>query len=223
VTGSFTARLWSGIEGTYARIVEHSFIRSLAEGTLPIESFGYFLIQDALYLKSYAEALRTLGGLAPTPDDAAFFVARASRVADVERALHETLLSELSLTDVAATAEPSPTTLAYTSYVLANVRDGSFLRGLCSVLPCYWIYWEVGKDLGRRGSPDALYQRWINTYESEDFAQAVRSVLRICDRIGQSLDPNELDAAQSRFRTASRYEWMFWDAAWRREAWPITT
>jgi thiaminase/transcriptional activator TenA len=23
------------------------------------------------------------------------------------------------------------------------------------------------------------------------------------------------------FATASRYEWMFWDAAWRQETWPV--
>jgi len=24
-----------------------------------------------------------------------------------------------------------------------------------------------------------------------------------------------------RFETASRYEWTFWDAAWRTERWPV--
>ena len=60
------------------------------------------------------------------------------------------------------TAEPAPTTLAYTSYLLAAVRGGSYADGIGTVLPCYWIYWEVGRELLRRGSPDPRYQRWID-------------------------------------------------------------
>jgi thiaminase/transcriptional activator TenA len=115
----------------------------------------------------------------------------------------------------------APTNLAYTSYLLAAVHGGSFPEALGAVLPCYWIYWEVGKALLEKGSPDPLYRRWIETYGGEDFAGVVRAVLSLTDEIGPDLSgPEEANVAE-RFRTTARYEWMFWDMGYRKESWPV--
>ena len=45
--------------------------------------------------------------------------------------------------------------------------------------------------------------------------------LELTDRIGLSLAPEAEAAARQHFRTAARYEWMFWDAAYRQETWPV--
>ena len=88
----------------------------------------------------------------------------------VEQQLHDSLLADLGIDPgVADGAEIAPTTLAYTSYLLATARGGSYAEGVGAVLPCYWIYWEVGKELRRRGSPDPRFQRWIDTYGGEDY------------------------------------------------------
>jgi len=89
------------------------------------------------------------------------------------------------------------------------------------VLPCYWIYWEVGKELLRRGSPDPRYQQWIDTYSGEEFAGDVREVLAIADELGPALAPAERAQVGRHFRATSRYEWMFWDMGYRQESWPV--
>ncbi len=43
--------------------------------------------------------------------------------------------------------------------LLAQIRAGHLAEGMAAVLPCYWIYWEVGKELKRRGSKNAACQR----------------------------------------------------------------
>jgi thiaminase/transcriptional activator TenA len=45
--------------------------------------------------------------------------------------------------------------------------------------------------------------------------------LDLTDRIGLDLGPVAEAAARQHFRTAARYEWMFWDAAYRQEVWPV--
>jgi len=89
------------------------------------------------------------------------------------------------------------------------------------VLPCYWIYAEVGAALLERSSPDPLYARWIATYGGEAFGKIVADVLALVDRVGETIGPAEEVAMREHVVTTSRYEWMFWDAAWRREAWPV--
>jgi TENA/THI-4/PQQC family len=99
----------------------------------------------------------------------------------------------MSEDEVAATPM-APTNLAYTSYLLAVAYGGSFPEALGAVLPCYWIYWEVGKALLQRGSPNPLYQRWIETYGGEEFAVVVRAVLALTDRLGPQLAPRRRGA-----------------------------
>jgi thiaminase/transcriptional activator TenA len=118
-------------------------------------------------------------------------------------------------------ASPAPTTLAYTSYLLATVLGGSYAEGIGAVLPCYWIYWEVGKELLRRGSPNPRYQQWIDTYSGEEFGEVVRSVLAVTDELGPGLAAGERALVHRHFRTTSRYEWMFWDMGYRQQTWPV--
>jgi thiaminase/transcriptional activator TenA len=44
---------------------------------------------------------------------------------------------------------------------------------------------------------------------------------RLWASIGAVLGDAELGRVFERFATTSRYEWMFWDAAWRQERWPV--
>ncbi len=115
----------------------------------------------------------------------------------------------------------APTTLAYTSYLLATAYRGAFADGLAAVLPCYWIYAEVGAELVKRGSPDPRYQRWIDTYADDEYQTIVAEVLALADLVGLTLSVADETRARAHFAATARYEWMFWDAAWRREKWPL--
>ena len=96
-----------------------------------------------------------------------------------------------------------------------------FHEALAALLPCYWIYWEVGKELTRAGSPNPLYARWIGTYGSDEFGDIVRAVLDAMNEIAAAVGNQERAAMRRHFVTTSRYEWMFWDMGWRRERWPV--
>ena len=177
-------------------------------------------MQDGLYLRDYARALRALAARAPDRNVASMFARHAEGALAAESALHDDLLVGLE-GDRSRPEEPSPTTLAYTSFLLAVVRGGSFAEGLAAVLPCYWIYWRVGSSLLPAGSPDPLYARWIETYGGAGFGEVTRDVLAVVDALGTEVGPAEADRMHHHYRTASRYEWMFWDAAYRREGWPL--
>jgi thiaminase (transcriptional activator TenA) len=218
----WTTRLWSSTEQIFAAILGHPFLAGLSDATLPPDSFAYYLSQDAHYLRYYARALAVVGAKAPTPAVTALFGKHAAQTAEVEAALHTTVLPQLGIDPAELDAIPaSPTTTAYTSYLLAVAYGGSFAEGLAAVLPCYWIYQRVGEALVERGSPDARYQHWIDTYAGEAFAETVAQVLSVADRTGAELGPADEQRAHEHFIATTRYEWMFWDAAWRQERWPL--
>lgn len=219
---SWSARLWREIEPTYAAILDHPFATGLVDGTLDTDVFAHYVTQDMHYLRDYAHALAIVAAKAPTLADTAMFARHAAEVFDIELSLHDSLLPELGLDAASVDDVPvAPTTLAYTSYLLATVYGGSFADGLAAILPCYWIYAEVGAELRMRGSADHRYQLWIDSYGGDDFAATVKSVLKLADRTGPTLTPTEESAARAHFATTARYEWMFFDAAHRREVWPV--
>ena len=218
----FSRTLWRAIEPIYASILAHPFLRGLTDGSLPQEAFRFYAVQDALYLRDFARALSLAASRAPREEWIIMFNDHAAGALRVERTLHESFFNEFGLSPEAVAATPlAPTNLAYTSYLLAVAHCGPFHEAVAALLPCYWIYWEVGKTLERAGSPDPLFARWIGTYASEEFGAVVRAVLECIDTVATDL-PEEAQAVMRRhFVTTSRYEWMFWDMGWRREAWPV--
>lgn len=223
MTQTFTAELWSGITDIYDEILAHPFIGGVTDGTLNPDSFAFYLIQDSLYLRRYSRALAAVASRAPAPRSAAMFARHSADAVEMELELHSALLPELGISpDAIDAAEPAPVNLAYTSYMLSVIHGGSYAEGVAAVLPCYWIYAEVGSELVRRGSPDPRYQRWIDTYGGEEFGAVVREVLAETDAIGPMLSESERDAARRHFRVASRYELMFWEAGYRQESWPVS-
>ena len=222
MTDMLTARLWRSIEPIYAAILEHPFLTGLTDGSLPRDAFRFYVIQDAHYLREYAKALAVLAGRAHTEDAVLTLARHAAGAIEVERSLHDSFFRDFDLSPAAVAATPlAPTTVAYTSYLLAAAHGGSFAEGLAAVLPSYWIYREVGQELLRRGSPDPLYQRWIATYGGEEFAAVVREALALMDAAGADIGAAERARVEQRFVTTSRYEWLFWEMGWRREAWPV--
>jgi len=179
-------------------------------------------VQDALYLREFARALSLAAARAPEDDWIIMFNEHAAGALKVERALHESFFKDFGLTPADVASTPlAPTNLAYTSYLLAVAYGSPFHEAMAALLPCYWIYWEVGKELERVGSEDPLYKRWIGTYASEDFGGVVRAVLAATDQVAARLTPTEREAMRAHFVTTSRYEWMFWDMGVRREDWPV--
>jgi thiaminase (transcriptional activator TenA) len=222
MSDGFSAELWHGIEDIYAAILAHPFVTGLADGSLPRESFEFFVIQDALYLRKYAQALAAVASHAPEPAATEMFARHAAGIVSAELSLHKTLFAELDIDPAsAAGADEAPTTLAYTSYLLATTTSGTYAEGVGVVLPCYWIYAEVGKKLLRQGSPDARYQKWIDTYGADEFGDEVGEVIAATDALSASLSAVERDRVRRHFRATSRYEWMFWDMGLRRENWPV--
>lgn len=214
--------LWADVESIYAAILDHPFITGLTDGSLPRAAFRHYIVQDAHYLRGYARALAACAAKAPDENATVMFAEHAAGAIAAERGLHAALMTELGGSAAQAAAEPvGPTTRAYISYLMATVLGGSYAEALGAVLPCYWIYARVGDELLARSSPDPLYARWIAMYGGEAFQAVVDDVLAETDRVGATLSATELSRVREHFTTTSRYEWMFWNAGWDREAWPV--
>lgn len=213
----FTTDAWQRIEAVREAIYAHPFVVGLGDGSLPRDKFVEYLTQDALYLADYGRVLAALASRTDNADDVVFWATGARETIVVERELHASHVAALDA------ARPSPTCRAYTSYLLGLVGTGSYAVAAAGVLPCYWVYSDVGKRLlaaagDLSGHP---YGDWIGLYADDAFDQQVVRAKAIVDRLADEASPAEVERMQVAFATASRYEWMFWDAAFCMERWPI--
>jgi thiaminase/transcriptional activator TenA len=214
--------LWADVAEIYHGICSHPFVTGLRDGSLSHDRFRYYVVQDAHYLRGYARALAVCAAKAPGQTELAMFAEHATGAIAAERELHGELLAGLGLgADEAASLPVTPATQAYVSYLLAVSQSGSYAEAVAAVLPCYWIYAQVGEYLQQGGSPDALYQRWIDMYAGPEYQAVVDAVLEVVDRVGAQVSQRDLELMRRHFHSTARYEWMFWDAAYRMEDWPV--
>lgn len=219
---SYSSRLWQSVDGIMGRIHAHPFLTGLTDGELSPEAFRHYVIQDALYLRDYARGLALLAAKSPEDDWTTMFSEHAKIAIVVERALHESFFAAWNLTEGEVYATPpAPNNLLYTSYLLRVAYERPFHEGLTAFLPCYWIYWEVGKELEKKGSSNPLYQQWIDTYSSEEFAEVTRQVIGIVDRVAETLTDEQRAQAAEHFVMTARFEYLFWEMGYTLQQWPI--
>lgn len=219
---SFTTTLWSAIGPLRRAILSHPFLAELADGSLPMATFQHYIQQDSLYLAEFARVLALAAARAPDAEARAEFAGGARVAVDVEAALHQSFFRQFGISAAThAPAEPTPTCLAYSHYLLGVAASRSYEETIAAVLPCFWIYWEVGVALKGRALQPNPYAAWLETYADPAFGQATERVRALVDAAAGATTPAVQQAMATAFRTAARYEWMFWDSAYRQESWPV--
>ena len=205
----------------YRRTLDLPFNRELAAGTLAPERFRFYVIQDALYLREYSRVLSAAAAKAPDPEAMEQFNRFAHGAITVERTLHGGFLEQFGVEpEAAATAEPSPTCYGYTNFLLALAHTASYEELVAAILPCFWIYWRVGTGIAGEARPDNPYRNWIDTYSDPAFGEATEAVKAITDAAAGAA-PDRRPTMLAAYRRSARFEWMFWDSAYRMEAWPV--
>jgi thiaminase (transcriptional activator TenA) len=218
---TFSETAWQQTSRLRLAIHELPFNRELAAGTLDPDRFRTYIVQDAIYLGQYSRTLAIAGAKAPDGPTLRAFVQSALEAVSVEQALHERYLAEFGVEPAQiGSAEPSPDCLAYTSFLVATAYHEQWEVLVAALLPCFWIYWDVGCAIAKHTGPNNRYRAWIETYADEGFGQAVRQVIAITDRaaatVSHGIQMKMLDA----FIRSSQYEWLFWDGAYRQRSWP---
>lgn len=207
--------LWSSIDDIWREIQNHPFLAGLQGGTLEQATFRYFLAQDYRYLEDFARALLHLAAKAPDGDALRTFWRHVGTVFEVEEALHAELTAALGGDAGSLRGVPrGDATEAYVDFLLRHAAHGDFAAGVIAVLPCYWIYREVGLDLASRGpSPLPAYEAWIATYAGDLYGQAVRELQALAAEALRA-SPRRVEEFQAIFRQGVRHELAFWQQAY---------
>jgi thiaminase/transcriptional activator TenA len=221
-TTSFSRDAWQRNAHVYETIRTMPFNAELADGTLSEARFKHYITQDAHYLIGFGRALTLAAAKAPDPDRIVQFAKSAEGAIVVERALHGSFFQQYGITaEVFAQTPLSPACHHYVSYLVATAYGEPYEVLLGALLPCFWIYAEVGRDIHARAAAANPYQAWIDTYAGEEFHNAVRTMMATTDAAAEAAAPSLCARMHAAFKTATQLEWMFWDSAYRRASWPV--
>lgn len=219
---AFHEELRQQTEAIWQAIYAHPFVQGLGQGVLPPPAFEFFIRQDYLYLQNFARVLCLGGARADTLETLAMFTEHAATVVQVERSLHGQFASQFGLTVQELDTTPmAPTTQAYTRHLLTVAHTGSLGEIVAAVLPCYWIYWEVGQRLQQHLPADPMYAAWIQAYANPGFGAHVEQQLHLLDRLAPPASAQERQQMAAHFTQSCRYEFLFWDQAYHQTTWPV--
>jgi hydroxymethylpyrimidine kinase/phosphomethylpyrimidine kinase len=199
---------WEDIAGIRAEIDDLPFVRGLGDGTLERTAFLGYLAQDALYLRDYARVLADAARLAPDSAERAFWAGSAQNAIIGELQLHDHWLAgESGLGE-----HPDAVTTAYLDHLLAAAARGDYRVLIAALLPCYWIYQDVGERLHVRSHQGHTYRSWLDTYADPVFAQSTRRAIDIVAGAAATADAATRAAMRDAFVVSSRHELAFFAA-----------
>ena len=206
----------------WRRILEHPFLRELQQGVLPIETFRYYIRQDWLYLQERVGAWTIMAGRCPDPAIRRSLASLGEQLLLIETAsFHAQHATALGIDFSHVDWEMNEANWAYTTHQYAAAYAGSTAEGLAALLPCPMVYGFVGHTLIKGPMPShPVYADWIDFYGSGRGDLRRSTMIELYDSLMATADPDTLARCERNFLIGSRYEWYFWDAAYRRQTWP---
>ena len=221
---SFSNHLRRSAKPIWEAQMSHPFVVALGDGTLPERKFKYYILQDARFLADLARVFSAAAQKAPDSESALRFTKLAEETIVVERSLHEHYGKRSKMSPAQMTAIPlAPTNFAYTRHMLTVAATGTACEATVVALPCAWVYCVVGRHLLRQGPPPKShpYRDWLMLYASPEFAEVQKWMRKKVDAWAKDAGTTERARMEEAFLISSRYEWMFWEMAWKEEEWPV--
>nr|WP_223878370.1 bifunctional hydroxymethylpyrimidine kinase/phosphomethylpyrimidine kinase [Microbacterium radiodurans] len=202
---AFSRDAWDASADVRAAVDACAFVRGLRDGDLSSASFDWYLAQDAAYLVEYARVLARASALAPDPADQVFWARSAASSIAVEAELHRSRVGS-------ALPEPAPATLSYTDHLHAAASRGSYGELVAALLPCFWLYSDLGASLAAASHPAHPYRDWLETYADPEFAEATATAVDIADRAAASAGAVERERMRTAFARSMAHELAFFEA-----------
>jgi len=208
---------------------EHPFVHALCDGTLPQDIFVHYLKQDYAYLTGYSRAIALATAKAPDTTRMAEFAALLSATLTQEMALHREYCGAFSIRiEELDAVEPSPICRSYIDFCIATAAIGDVLELLTALTPCGVGYGELGFRLVKHAqlTPTHPYRQWVNSYGGDEYQQYARWMVAALNDLGAGVattgdDNPRMTRLTELFRLGCRYEWLFWEMAWRGDTWPV--
>lgn len=219
---SFSKLLRQEVNSIWEASFRHPFVTNLGEGSLDLKCFRYYVLQDSYYLSHFARVQALGAAKAADLQTTASMAHHAQNTYQAELSLHRNFSEKLGITEEEKeNFIPAPTAYAYTSHLYRAAYEGHLGDIIASILPCYWLYYEIGEHLKGCQPEEPIYQEWIAAYGSDWFRTLVEEQIARLDAIAENVTEADRERMKQHFIISSQYEYSFWEMAYTLEHWPV--
>ena len=213
----FSEELRRDLDSVWERIFSHPFLKEVQAGSLPLEKFRYYVIQDYHYLEGFGRTVSIALSKGPDTETLRKLVHRVTT--PIERPLHARMFELLEIEqEEVDRVGPSPTNLAYVNHMITTAASGGVGEAAAALLPCPWSYHELGNRLSLPDHP--VYNAWVEAYHSGILEESTAAWRDLVDTFAEEGGPTVRESMRQAFLTSSRYEYLFWTMAYSMETWP---
>lgn len=209
-----STKAWENASPLIRAIKTHPFNQQLMRGNLNPDIFAYYITQDSRYLLDYSRSLALIAAKAPAEYIRKFLQYSEMAFVAENQVVHDHFRKKF---DIQESKKVTPATLNYGNFLLRTAAIEPLEVAIAAVLPCFWVYQEVGLSIAKESTSNNPFARWIETYSSKEFFTAVEEAIAIFDKVAEqasdSLQQQMLDA----FIQSTWMEWHFWNDAYNKE------
>ena len=214
---SVSFRLHEAAAPVWEACLKHPFVTGIGEGTLAVEKFQYFMLQDYLYLFDYARVFALGVVKARDPELMRTFAAHVDAILGGEMKIHRAYMERLGISEEQVFAvKPALDNLSYTNYMLSVANNGGPMEIVAAILACSWSYAEIGQTLAAipGAAEHPFYGEWIQGYASAEYHATNQALIQLMDELACEATEEQVRYLTDIFVNCSRYELGFWDMAW---------
>ena len=216
----FSESLYESVEEIWESYYKHPFVKGIGDGTLEVDKFKFYMIQDYIYLLDYAKVYALGVVKADTEEVMQGFANMVNDILNGEMSIHRSYMKRLGITsEEIKNAKASLTNISYTHYMIAVSQVGSLADLSVSLLSCMWSYLEIGRNLSKNhgATEHEFYGEWIRGYISKEYEECTKWLIDLVDKLAENMSEKELQKLKEIFINTSKYEYMFWDMSYNKE------
>lgn len=205
----FSMIAWNKINNVYQAIIQHPFNQELILGTLNPKKFNYYIEQDYLFLQSFAKSLTLIASRFYNDKESIIFIKLAeSTIAARQNIVFPFLNAGENYKNLSISC------FAYTNYLLQISAIQPVELAVAAILPCYWIYYEVGRYILQHTNLSNPFSKWISTYSREKFNKHLLEITKIFNEFALNSTNETQQKMYNEFYKSSVLEWHLWNDAY---------
>ena len=105
------------------------------------------------------------------------------------------------------------------SHIYRQFAEPNLGIAFASLLPCPWLYHDLGKALNRKPSPNPLYQQWIETYITDELEQQIKEEEELVNQLYRESNETDKQKMLEAFHRSVHMEAKFWEMAYQHQTW----
>lgn len=215
----FTDQLRQENDPVWQQIFNCPFISGLTDGTLSMDAFRYYFIQDNKYCVAFYDLHQKIAKKMANKEQAYLL----NHLVDLCNEITERspIYDELKLTQAEIDSVPvAPTAYAYITNMYYQFEEAGIEAGTVSLVPCYWTYTEIFQNIRKKGySTKPVYKDFIEFCSGDEFGSLNQKMLDLTDELADAATPEVREKMRLAFQYSSEYELQYWKMCVEHEQW----